>query len=189
VSVVFHGILAVGLAFYILVEERALSILFTADVAPPTLASRARSRPRIAREVPRPAVVKLVVDAPKPVHPTALRVTTRASIGSPSVRCLTRIEVRPRPTDVEGPVSRVASRVATPKIGAPQVLRATDLTASVSPIAAIRIQPPGGPTVRGGPAIGRGGVIYRPAVTRVDSPKLAGISLVEHVGAELVRSR
>ena len=181
-SLILHGVAAVALTFYILIEKEIIPNPFAAEfVLPPPPPKPQVRKPQI-RQIPKPVVI---TDTPVAVQPqVTTRVTTAAVVKTSNVRAETVLEFAPKAVQINAPVNPAAPRVVNPNVAVPQVVTNADLPVSDSPDALAFSAPVAGGGVGAGPKIGRavtgGGVgLGRQMV------KMSGISLVDHVGAEI----
>ncbi len=178
-SVVFHGLLAVALVLVILVEANIIENPFEGEIVlreqpkPPV-------RPPVVRMQPRPMVLteEPVVSQPQ----QAQRFTTAVNVKTSSVRDSSPLVQTPRRVQVNAPVNAPQVRLQNPNVEVPQVVTDANLPVEDSPSALSASAPVAGSGIGAGPKIGRGvgggsGVGQR--------MKVAGISLVDHIGGEV----
>jgi len=181
-SLILHGVAAVALTFYILIEKEIIPNPFAAEfVLPPPPPKPQVRKPQI-RQIPKPVII---TDTPVAVQPqVTTRVTTAAVVKTSNFRAETVLEFAPKAVQINAPVNPAAPRVVNPNVAIPQVVTNADLPVSDSPDALAFSAPVAGGGIGAGPKIGRsvtgGGVgLGRQMV------KMSGISLVDHVGAEI----
>ncbi|GIX07269.1 MAG: hypothetical protein KatS3mg115_1672 [Candidatus Poribacteria bacterium] len=180
-SIIFHGILAIALTLYILVEKEILPNPFAAEmVAPPPPPKPTVRKPEV-KQLPKPVVL---TETPVVQQVVQTRVTTAANIKTSNVQAETVLEYAPKVVQVNAPINPVAPRVVNPRVEVPQVVTHADLPVQDSPDALAFSAPVAGTGIGTGPKIGRS-VVGSVQVARAFQGKHAGISLVEHVGAEL----
>ena len=182
-SLVLHGVLAVVVISYVLVQKEILPNPFAAEfVAPPS--------------PPKPSVRKPVIkQVPKPVVATATRIvapqvaTTRvaraAAVKTSNGVGPTALQFAPRAVRIAAAVGSATPRMVSRDVDIPQVLTAANLPVSDGPDALACSAPVAGGGMGDGPAIVRGLMGGVGALGRAQGLKMAGISLVEHVGTEL----
>jgi len=185
-SLILHGLGAVVLTLYILVEKQIIPNPFAAEfVQPPPPPKPTIRKPEI-KQIPKPVVI---TDQPVvPVQQTTQRVTTAAVIKTSNIAPNeTVLEFAPKAIQVNAPINPAAPRVINPNVAVPLVVTAANLPVSDSPEALAFSAPVAGSGVGAGPSIGRAIVGGGTGFGRVgiQGGKLAGISLVEHVSAKI----
>ena len=183
VSLSVHIAAAVALTFYILVEKAVIPNPF--DTEAMVLPTPAAPKPRLQRlrPVPKPRVVSETPVAARP------QVTTRVALSSvpktTAVRAATVLEFETRAVEVTAPLAFAPPRVVQRAMDVPQVATSADLPVSDGPGALDFSAPVVSAGGGSGPKIGRsvGGSGAAGWTAQVTKPK--GLSLLEHVGAEL----
>lgn len=178
-SIVFHGLLAIALVLVILVEANIIDNPFEGEIVlqkqqkPP-------ARPPVIRLQPRPLVLteEPVVSQPQ----QAQRFTTAVNVKTSNVQDSSPLVQAPRRVQVNAPVNAPQVRLQNPNVEVPQVVTDADLPVSDSPSALSASAPVAGSGIGAGPKIGRG-VGGGVGVGR--QMKVAGISLVDHIGGEV----
>ncbi len=181
-SLILHGLAALALTLYILVEKEIIPNPFAAEFVAPPPPPKPTVRKPVIKQIPKPVVI---TDTPIVVpQVVTTRVTTAAVVKTSNVVAETVLQFSPRAVQIQAPVNPAAVRVVDPDVAVPQVVTAANLPVSDSPDVLAYSAPVAGSGMGGGPAIGRG-IVGGGAMGRIQGPKMAGISLVEHVGAEM----
>ena len=180
-SIVLHGIAALVLTLYILVEKEILPNPFAAEmVAPPPPPKPTVRKPEV-KQIPKPVVM---TETPIPTPQVVMtRVTTAVSTKPTNVRAETVLEFAPKTVQINTPINPSAVRVIQ-NVAVPQVVTNANLPVSDSPDALAFSAPVSGSGTGTGPSLGRavvgGGVPFGQR-----GIKMAGISLIDNIGAEI----
>jgi len=181
-SLAVHGVLAIALGFYVLVQKELIPNPFAAEFVAPPPPPKPTVRKPVIKQVPKPVII---TDTPI-VMPQVVttRVTTAAVVKTSNVVAETVLQFSPKAVKISAPVNPAAARIVDSRVDVPQVITAANLPVSDSPDALAFSAPVSGSGVGAGPSIGRA-IVGGGAMGRIQGPKLAGISLVEHVGAQI----
>jgi hypothetical protein len=184
-SLILHGLAAVGLTLYILVEKEILPNPFAAQfVAPPPPPKPKVRKPEI-KQIPKPVVL---TDAPVVVQQVTQPRATTAVAPTPNMRSESVLQFAPKTVTVtNAPVNPSAVPVVNPNVAVPQVVTNANLPISDSPDALAYQAPVSGGGVGAGPTIGRGvvGGGFGAGGRAIQGAKIPGISLVEKVNAQI----
>ncbi len=182
-SLVIHGILAVVVTASLLVQPEILPNPVAADLMAPPPPPKPSVRKPVVRQVPRPVVV---MDTPVAAPRVATtRVTRPGAVKTSNGVGPTALQFSPRAVRIAAAVGSPTPRIASGDVDLPQVSTAVDLPVSDGADALAYSAPVAGGGMGRGLEIARGVLGGACSLSQAEGAKLAGVSLVEHVGTEL----
>jgi hypothetical protein len=182
-SLILHGMLAIVLTLYVLVQKEIIPNPFAAEFVAPPPPPKPTVRKMELKEIPKPVVITETPVVVQQVVTT--RVATAVAVKTTSVPTDSVLVYSPRAAVViNAPVNPAAVRVVNPNMSVPQVVTSANLPVSDSPEALAFSAPVSGTGVGAGLSLGRA-VVGGGFVGRGLQGKTPGISLVTHVNAQI----
>ena len=178
-AIILHGLVAIAVALVVLVEYDIIDNPFEGKLELQT-PKKPEVKPPPVKQIPRPMAL---AETPVSVQPQVTqRFTTAVSVKTSNVQDNSPLVQVTKQVSVSAPIDAPQVRVQNPNVQVPTLVTDANLPVSDAPSALAQSAPVAGAGIGSGPKIGRG-VVGGTGVGR--QMKLAGISLVDHIGGEV----
>ena len=184
ISVIVHGVAALLLGLYMIVQNPRVQELIETAFLDPEQKAKPKPRPPVIKSVPKPVVSTEEAVSVQQVQ-VVPRLTTSATVRTTTIAAQTVLEFSNKYVSFDNVINPNVPKVVNMSAPVPQVVTHADLPISDAP-GALDFAAPVASGTGGGPPIGRGIVgsgIRVAKVAQIGKP--VGLAMVEHVGAKL----